>query len=129
MFRWSRYGGYECSSKGDKRFSAMFARMPDGRTVEMHYQCDIKGYDPGGTDWRIGKGEPPLIKYNDEQLYLEYKNLWGIWSENNLPLMRELYKLAKAKGNCLSDRFATSPINQARALSEILNYLCKTRQK
>ena len=36
--KWSRKGGYECSSKGDKRFSALFAVMPDGRTIEQHYQ-------------------------------------------------------------------------------------------
>lgn len=33
--------GYEVSSKGDKRFSALFAKMPDGRSIEMHYQCDV----------------------------------------------------------------------------------------
>ena len=50
MYTWSRRGGYECSSKGDKRFSAFTARLPDGRTIEEHYQCDIKSYEPGGTN-------------------------------------------------------------------------------
>ena len=45
LFSWQRKEGYECSSKGDKRFSALFATMPDGRTIEQWYQCDIKGYD------------------------------------------------------------------------------------
>ena len=30
-FTWSRRGGYEVSTKGDKRFSALVAKMPDGR--------------------------------------------------------------------------------------------------
>src|SRR5690606_2260660 len=34
QFTWSRYGGYEVSSKGDARFSAFNARMPDGRSIE-----------------------------------------------------------------------------------------------
>ena len=60
MFTWNRYGGYECSSKGDSRFSAFNAIMPDGRTIEQHYQCGVKGYQPGGTNWKLGKGKPPL---------------------------------------------------------------------
>ena len=58
MFTYARYGGYECSSHGDKRFSALFAKLADGRTIEMHYQCDVKGYQPGGIgtmrDWMSG---------------------------------------------------------------------------
>lgn len=49
QFTWARRGGYEVSSKGDKRFSSFCAIMPDGRSLECHYQCDIKGYDVGGT--------------------------------------------------------------------------------
>ena len=59
-FTWARHGGYEVSSRGDRRFSAFVARLPEGRTIEAVYQCDIKGYDPGGTNWRLGKGKPPL---------------------------------------------------------------------
>lgn len=54
MFTWSRRGGYEVSSKGDKRFSAFNAIMPDGRSIEEIYQCDCKHFDPGGTNWRLG---------------------------------------------------------------------------
>ena len=61
-YSWKRFSkiGYEVSSSGDRRFSAMSAKMPDGRTIEMHYQCDIKGYDSKGYNWRLGKGKPPL---------------------------------------------------------------------
>ena len=41
-YKWARYGGYEVSSKGDKRFSAFNAYLPDGRSIEQVYQCDIK---------------------------------------------------------------------------------------
>ena len=125
-FTWHRFGGYECSSKGDKRFSAFNAVLKDGRSIEQHYQCDIKGYDPCGKDWRLGKGKPSL---RDLDLYTEYLNLWRAWAQDNLPLMRELYHAARKQGCVLSDRFATSEINQARALSDILNELVEKGTK
>ena len=119
MFTFARYGGYECSTHGDKRFSALFAKLADGRTIEMHYQCDVKGYQPGGTNWRLGKGKPPLDASKD--LYAEYKQLWLKWASDHKPEMRELYRAAKANGGILSDKFASGPVSQARALAEILN--------
>lgn len=111
---WSRYGGYEVSSAGDKRFSAFYAKMPDGRSIEEHYQCDVKGYDPKGKNWKLGKGKPPLDPFTDT--WEEYLALWREWSENNKEIFEELrpYSL-------LSDCFATSPINQAHALAVLLN--------
>lgn len=123
-FTWQRFGGYECSSKGDNRFSAFNAKLRDGRTIEEHYQCDVKSYDPGGKNWRLGKGKPPL---KDVNLYEEYLQLWKYWATDNIPLMRELYHLARKEGYILSDRFATSEINQARALADILNLLCEKK--
>lgn len=120
MFTWNRYGGYECSSKGDSRFSAFNAIMPDGRTIEQHYQCDVKGYQPGGTNWKLGKGKPPL---RDTDLWSEYLNLWRIWAKNNTQLIQTLYIAATQNNNKLSDRFASTDINQARALATILNEL------
>lgn len=125
-FTWQRFGGYECSSKGDKRFSAFNAVLKDGRSIEQHYQCDIKGYDPGGKDWRLGKGKPSL---RDLDLYTEYLNLWIAWAHEHLPLMRELYHAARKQEYVLSDRFATSEINQARALSDVLNELVEKGAK
>jgi hypothetical protein len=112
----ARYGGYEVSSQGDIRFSAMYACMPDGRTIEQHYQCDVKGYDPGGTNWRLGKGKPPLKPVDTWQAYLA---LWQTWAEHNPELINQLRNLAS--DGVLSDRFASTPINQARALAHILN--------
>lgn len=121
QFTWKRYGGYECSSKGDRRFSAFNARMPDGRSIEEHYQCDVKGYDPGGRNWRLGKGKPPKNPYTPDELWNAYLELWRTWAEHHPALIEELRVLASRYNNVLSDRFASTPINQARALAEILN--------
>ncbi len=96
LFTWARRSeiGYEVSSKGDKRFSAFNAVLFDGRTIEQHYQCDVKGYDVGGTNWRLGKGKPPLKEVN---LFDEYLSLWRLWAKDNIPLMRVLYIAAKEK--------------------------------
>lgn len=113
--------GYECSSIGDKRFSAFYALMPDGRSIEHWYQCDIKGYDIGGTNWKLGKGKPPVFPFSEEDLWSLYLNLWRIWTIRNGPLLVELVDLANANNSVLRDVFAKTPINQARALAQILN--------
>lgn len=118
-FTSTRKGGYECSSKGDKRFSAFCAYMPDGRTIEQHYQCDVKGYEPGGTNWRLGKGKPPLDKTKD--MWVEYLALWETWAIAHPDLMDILGENAIKHGGVLSDMFASTEVNQARALAEILN--------
>lgn len=118
-YTWNRYGGYECSTQGDSRFSAFNAILADGRSIEMHYQCCVKGFDPGGTDWRLGKGKPP--KNPRVNLESEYLKLWFEWACSNQALMEELRELVKPFNNVLSDRFATTPINQAWALATLLN--------
>ena len=123
QFSWARRSqpaGYECSTKGDARFSAFNAKMPDGRSIEEWYQCDLKGHDPGGTNWKLGKGKPPLLDYKGDELWMAYLTLWRIWAIHNSDLMVELANLALAKGSVLTDCFASTPINQARALSKIL---------
>lgn len=116
---WQRRGGYEVSSKGDKRFSALNAVLPDGLSIEIHYQCRVKGYDPNGTNWRLGKGKPPLNPNTD--LWAEYLKLWRVWASINLSLMEELRDAAKRHHGILSDCFASTPVNQAHALATILN--------
>lgn len=116
---WQRRGGYEVSSKGDKRFSALNAVLPDGLSIEIHYQCRIKGYDPNGTNWRLGKNKPPLNPNTD--LWAEYLKLWRVWASINLSLMEELRNAAKRYHGILSDCFASTPVNQAHALATILN--------
>lgn len=113
--------GYEVSSVGDKRFSALHAKMPDGRTIEQWYQCDIKGYQPGGTNWKLGKGKRSLIPYPEDQLYEMYLHLWKMWAVRHPRTVEELASLAREHGHMLTDCFASSPVNQARALAQILN--------
>lgn len=108
-----------CQAKATAAFSAFNAIMPDGRSIEQHYQCDVKGYDPGGHNWRLGKGRPPLDTSKD--LWGEYLALWRQWAQHNPRLIEELYDLASNHGAVLSDRFATTPVNQAHALATILN--------
>lgn len=122
-FQWSRRHntGYEVSSKGDRRFSAFNAMMPDDRSIEQWYQCDIKGYQPGGHDWRLGKGKGPLFVYPAELLYEYYLSIWRLWAIRHTVEMQQLQEAALRHGNMLTDCFATTPINQARALAQILN--------
>ena len=121
MYTWKRYGGYEVSSHGDRRFSAFNAIMPDGRSIECHYQCDIKGYDIGGRNWRLGKGKPPREKMSHEEIWQKYLKLWEVWADNSPALMQELKVLVSKYNNTLSDKFASTPVSQARALAEVLN--------
>jgi hypothetical protein len=149
-FSWSKESpnGYEVSSKADtslgKRFSAMNARLNDGRSIEEVYQLDIKGYrsdvekmladgekiyvkngksyDMTSTRnwWVYGKGKPAKdIKLSREGLYKMYLELWRTFAKQNLHLISEL--LVAANGKVLTDYFATTEVNQARALSDILN--------
>lgn len=121
MFTYSRYPikgktNYEVSSKGDKRFSALYARLQDGRTIEEAYQLDVKGYRKFGNNWKLGKGKKPLDLNTDT--WSEYKNLWKIYLDEN-PNLRD-YLLSKSSLN-FTDMFASTSISQARALAEILN--------
>lgn len=120
MFKWARRAksGYEVSSKGDSRFSAFYAILPNGNSIEYEYQVNVKLY-PGIKE---GKGKPPLDP--TKNLWAEYLNLWRMWASDNIPLMRELYRAAVANNYTLTDMFATSSNNQARALATILNELC-----
>lgn len=106
----------EMSSHGDKRFSALYARLKDGRSIEEAYQLDVKGYRAHGNDWRIGKGKPPLLKVD---LWPAYKSLWATWVDENPAVFADLAR--KAQNSTLTDKFASSPISQARALAELLS--------
>ncbi len=118
---WSRTHGYEVSTKGDARFSAFNALMPDGRSIEMHYQCDVKGYDVGGTNWRLGKGKGPKAPMSHEQQWQAYKALWKQWLDARPKAREYLLSVLPANQWTLRDRFASTPINQARALAELLS--------
>jgi len=120
-FKYSIHSGYECSSKGDKRFSAFNAILEDGRTIEQHYKLDLKGFDPGGTNWRLNKGKPPVTPMDQEALYKRYLSLWKRWALDHPSEMQELRQRAIEHDYTLRDSFATTHVNQARALAQILN--------
>lgn len=132
--QWARVarGGYEVSSEGDARFSALSATFAEGtflgdvdisgRTVEDVYQNVLK---------RSGKGLPPAadsilhnpdLKTDEERQEYSYENgylpLWSIWADQNEALVDELAR--RSAGRSLTDRFASTAVNQARALSEII---------
>lgn len=121
QIKWSRYApnSYEVSSQGDKRFSALLAKLNDGRTIEEAYQLDIKGYRSKGNDWRLGKGKPPIVSITKEEQWKQYKQLWKTYLNENPELEQDL--LEKAQNKTLTDKFASTDISQARALAEILN--------
>jgi hypothetical protein len=87
----------------------------DGDTIEYKYQCQVKGY----SSVKEGKGKPP--KDTTLNLWEEYLKLWKQWAEENPTLIEELYQLVKEKEYTLTDMFANTPVNQARALATILN--------
>jgi hypothetical protein len=136
---WARRGGigYEVSSLGDKRFSALYARLADGRSIEEWYQCEerspngypLKGYDPGGTNWRRGKGKPPKDSgVSRHDLWLGYLDLWYCWARAHMVLIWELREHALDNGACLKDSYATTEINQAAALAEVINHYVDGRR-
>ena len=97
---------YEVSSAGDKRFSAMYAQLPSGQTIENAYQT-LKG---------TGKGRPALDPNFD--YWGTYKGLWNEFFDANPNALTEIAE--KSSGKVLTDRFANTSNNQARAIHEIL---------
>lgn len=111
---------YEVSTRGDRRFSALCAKLSDGRTIEMHYQCDVKGFDIGGTNWRLGKGKAPKTPVSFAQTRSAYKAFWLEYLRINPDLHQELAGIV-ASGAILVDSFARRGcLNQAEILTECL---------
>ena len=113
---------YEVSTAGDKRFSALNAKLKDGRTIEEAYQLDVKGYRSLGYSWKQAKadrGRNAPNKMTPKELYQAYKGLWRQWASENPELIEELRR--ESEGKTLTDRFASGgAVSQARALTEIL---------
>lgn len=77
----------ECSGKGDKRFSAFYARV-NGRSIEEQYQA-AKVFEDGltGLDWRAAKGRKAV---NQEQCSILYSQLWDHYIKENPELLQVL---------------------------------------
>lgn len=87
----------ECSSKGDKRFSAFCAKV-NGRSIEEQYQA-FKIFDTGETrlNWREAKGRRAV---NQQEAAVFYRQLWEQYIDEN-PQLKTV--LMSATG--LSDMF------------------------
>lgn len=102
----------ECSSRGDKRFSAFYAYV-NGRSIEEQYQA-AKIFEDGSTGlhWKDAKGRKAI---NAVECATLYENLWRQYISEHPELLNIL---KKASG--LSDMFAKKgSINQAYILWKI----------
>ena len=86
----------ECSSKGDKRFSAFYARVTvfgKWDSIENHYQLCKRFDDIIPKTWKDAKGKTPThIHINGKDLELKYltmfyKLLWMKYLDNNKNLV------------------------------------------
>lgn len=107
----------ECSSRGDKRFSAFYARPSSlgGKSIEEAYQ-GMKQFADGttGLSWRQAKGRQAT---NAQACVDAYSKWWQEYIEENLHLLQVLIE---ATG--LSDVFGQQGhVCQATVLWEIRN--------
>jgi len=104
----------ECSSKGDKRFSAFHARI-GRKSIEERYQA-FKVFEDGSTglSWKEAKGKKAV---NQEEAAEFYSKLWDSYI-GRYPLLLEILKNASG----LSDIFGQEGhVCQATELWRIRN--------
>lgn len=91
----------ECSSAGDRRFSAFYARLKcyEGKSIEEIYQA-AKVFRDGSTGlhWKSAKGRTDVV--NREFVGRLYSELWDLYIKENPDL---LITLQAATG--LQDKF------------------------
>lgn len=87
----------ECSSRGDRRLSAFYAKV-NGKTIEEQYQ-GAKVFEDGNTGlhWKKAKGRKPV---NQEECHKLYSSLWDQYMNEHPELVQVI---RSASG--LSDRF------------------------
>lgn len=97
MIRYGKPPYLECSSRGEKRLSAFYARV-NGRSIEEQYQA-AKVFKDGrtGLHWREAKGKLPVNEYEVRALY---SRLW----DEYIAAHPELLELIRAASG-LSDMF------------------------
>jgi len=98
MIQHGRAPFLECSTRGDRRFSAFCAYLRNGKSIEELYQA-YKIFPGGvsGLTWREAKGRVAL---NMEDCRIYYSRLWDMYIEQNPDLLPVLHA---ASG--LSDMF------------------------
>lgn len=74
----------ECSSRGDKRFSAFYAFVR-GKCIEEHYQnAKVFDCDVSNLTWREKQGLPCE---NSEEVHQLYADLWDEYMDANPELL------------------------------------------
>jgi len=92
MLKFGSFPFLECSSKGDKRFSAFYAkiRSRENKSIEEIYQSSKIFKTRHGNNfryieyWRDAKGLEPINKIEIRKLY---SNLWDEYFEENSQLL------------------------------------------
>lgn len=114
MMQYGKSPFLECSTRGDKRFSA-FCAIVNGKSIEEQYQA-AKIFDDGsiGLHWKDAKGRRAV---NATECATLYENLWRQYMSEHSELL-DIIKRASG----LSDIFATKDsVNQAQVLWKIRN--------
>ncbi len=114
MMQYGIFPFLECSSRGDKRFSAFYARV-NGKSIEEKYQA-AKVFAGGttGLHWRQAKGKKAV---NAAECKALYESLWRQYISEH-PALLAVLKAASG----LSDIFARpGSVNQAEVLWGIRN--------
>jgi len=105
-----------CDSRGDKRFSALYAILNSyqGHTIEYLYQVAIKGYN----SIKEGKGRKgKLMSYAAQRT--KYRYLWWLYLEEN-PTLKNYLRGKRKEGYIFVDRFAKQGvINQGDTLMSL----------
>lgn len=92
MIRHGQAPFLECSTKGDKRFSAFCARIKsrENKSIEVIYQAaKIFANGDTGLSWREAKGRRAI---NQEECAKLYSILWDEYIEEN-PALLDILKL------------------------------------
>lgn len=112
MLRYGKAPFLECSSHGDKRFSAFYAYV-NGRSIEEQYQA-AKIFEDGSTGlhWKDAKGRKAV---NAAECAVLYENLWRQYISEH-PELLDIIKNVSG----LSDIFAKKgSVSQAGVLWKI----------
>ena len=121
-YTWARYGGYDVTTKGDRRFSPFYCCNAAGIKIEEYYQLDVKGYRGEVENFMDAHGLPCKRNLTREEQYQLFKAAYKEWADAHPDLMRELAVKAAGTNYVISDMTAKDPnLCQARALAELLN--------
>jgi len=100
MLKYGQKPYLECSSKGDTRFSAFYARPKslNGKSIEEAYQA-MKILEDGSTGlhWKKAKGKKAI---NQEECKAAYISWWKEWvtEQNLLPVLKNASGLSDIFG-------------------------------